>query len=420
MKLYTAPFLRLSLLNLLIVATLGVLMRYKIGFEFPWFDQKNMQHAHSHFAFYGWITHSLFSLMTAYIEGRGSQQLSTYRRIIGVNLLCAYGMLFAFFAGGYNAVSITFSTLAILTSFWFSVVFFRDLRQYARGEQASNWFMAAMLFNVLSSLGTFTLAYMMASGNIPQHLYLASVYFYLHFQYNGWFFFSCMGLATVLLQSYSPNAMKGSRIFWMFALSCIPAYLLSALWMNLPLWLYLFVVIAAILQFIAWVLWLRQVAGLRALLRQQVHPLMHILMLVIAMALTIKFVLQLGSVIPYVSTLAFGFRPIVIAYLHLALLAVISAFLLVQLFNRGVIRQKRLAIAGLVLLASGIYLTEIVLAIQGVASFSYTLVPFTDVVLLFFSLCMFLGILLLCISTFFQSSAKHDIGQIMTERINWP
>ena len=34
-------WLKFSLINLLIVALLGLLMRYKIGFEFPYFNQKS-------------------------------------------------------------------------------------------------------------------------------------------------------------------------------------------------------------------------------------------------------------------------------------------------------------------------------------------------------------------------------------------
>jgi cytochrome bd-type quinol oxidase subunit 1 len=33
----TAFWVRLSLINLLLVALMGILMRYKIGFEFPYF-----------------------------------------------------------------------------------------------------------------------------------------------------------------------------------------------------------------------------------------------------------------------------------------------------------------------------------------------------------------------------------------------
>lgn len=47
-----------------------------------------------------------------------------------------------------------------------------------------------------------------------------------------------------------------------------------------------------------------------------------------AFALSLKFLLQLGSTYPPLSTLAFGFRPIVIAYLHLVLLGVITIFII--------------------------------------------------------------------------------------------
>ena len=59
MELNTKFWLKISLLNLCIVASLGVLMRYKIGFEFPYLDQKHLQHSHSHFAFSGWLSHTL-------------------------------------------------------------------------------------------------------------------------------------------------------------------------------------------------------------------------------------------------------------------------------------------------------------------------------------------------------------------------
>jgi hypothetical protein len=56
-------WIRVAIINLLIVAFLGVVMRYKIGFEFPYLNQKNLQHAHSHFAFGGWISMMIMVLM---------------------------------------------------------------------------------------------------------------------------------------------------------------------------------------------------------------------------------------------------------------------------------------------------------------------------------------------------------------------
>ena len=86
MKLDTKFWLKISLLNLCIIALLGVLMRYKIGFEFPHFDQKHLQHSHSHFAFSGWISHSLMVLMVYYVQTKIAHfQSSKYKKIIIAN-----------------------------------------------------------------------------------------------------------------------------------------------------------------------------------------------------------------------------------------------------------------------------------------------------------------------------------------------
>jgi hypothetical protein len=100
-------------------------------------------------------------------------------------------------------------------------------------------------------------------------------------------------------------------------------------------------------------------------------------------------------VIPSVSKLAFGFRPIVIAYLHLVLLAIISLFLLTFMMANRLIPSSGHSKRGLVLLAVGIYCTEIMLAVQGIASLSYTSVPYTNEVLFGLALIMFSGISML-------------------------
>jgi hypothetical protein len=79
----------------------------------------------------------------------------------------------------------------------------------------------------------------------------------------------------------------------------------------------------------------------------------------------------LGSTIPALSQLAFGFRPIVIAYLHLVLLAIISLFLFFIYANHLIHFNKQIKI-GIIIFSIGVLLNEIILAIQGIASFSYT------------------------------------------------
>ncbi|HEY1031003.1 MAG TPA: hypothetical protein VGD89_04475, partial [Flavipsychrobacter sp.] len=56
-------WLKIALANLVIVAILGFLLRSKIVFTIPFLDFKNTLHAHSHYAFGGWVTLALMVLM---------------------------------------------------------------------------------------------------------------------------------------------------------------------------------------------------------------------------------------------------------------------------------------------------------------------------------------------------------------------
>ena len=195
MSFKTTFWIRFSIFNLMLVALLGLLMRYKILFEFPLLDQKSLQHSHSHFAFAGWVTHTLMTLLVAFLQKHDIQHkiaLKKYNLVLIGNLICSYVMLISFIMQGYGAISITFSTLSIFVSYLFAYVFFKDCKQLETSSIATKWFKAALFFNVISSLGTFALAYMMVTKNIHQNEYLASIYYYLHFQDNGWFFFACV------------------------------------------------------------------------------------------------------------------------------------------------------------------------------------------------------------------------------------
>jgi|GEM_PF-4694984 len=67
-------WLRWALINLVLVALYGTLMRYKIAFNFPYLEQKNLLHAHSHFAFAGWISHVLYTGLAIIIGSVISEQ----------------------------------------------------------------------------------------------------------------------------------------------------------------------------------------------------------------------------------------------------------------------------------------------------------------------------------------------------------
>ena len=113
-------WLRLSVFNLLLVAFIGVVLRYKIVGTFPYVDQKYLLHGHSHFAFSGWVSLALMSLMLQTISRLTKQSLPLiFNRILWINAIAAYGMLLSFPLQGYGVFSIFFSTLSIFTSYYF-------------------------------------------------------------------------------------------------------------------------------------------------------------------------------------------------------------------------------------------------------------------------------------------------------------
>lgn len=392
MKINFTYWIKLSLFNLFLVAALGLLMRYKIVFELPFVNQKNLQHSHSHFAFAGWVTQTLFVLMVRFLYQKNQNiKIEKYKKIFIANLICAYVMLFSFIVQGYGLISIVFSTLSLFVSFWFAYVYYKDLKLIP-SNLATNWFKLALIFNVLSSFGTFALAYMMATKNVPQDLYLSSIYFYLHFQYNGWFWFACMGLFVGLLKPNFALENSNRKIFAWFAVSAIPTYLLSVLWLEIPIWLYVIAVLCAILQIIAWIKFVKDIVPE---FRKEINlsKFFNILFALIAVCISIKFILQLGTTIPSLGKLAFGFRPIIIAYLHLVLLAIISGFLLAFIYTNSLIVTNVKTLLFLILFMFGIFVNELLLAIQGFAAFSYTLIPNINYLLFFAAIILFIGML---------------------------
>jgi hypothetical protein len=373
-------------------------MRYKIGFEFPFLDQKHLQHSHSHFAFAGWISHTLMLLMIQFIitkakwNEENNKNLKKYNSILIANLICAYGMLIFFIIEGYGMFSIFFSTVSIIVACVFGYHYYKDLKLVDKECLSISWFKAAIGFNILSSLGTFVLAYMMATKNIYQDEYLASIYYYLHFQYNGWFFFACMGLFFDFLNLKKSENSFYSNSFKLFFASCFPAYFLSTLWLDLPFWIYILTVIAAFIQVFTWFKLLFILVKNKLEVLENYPYFLRYILLFIGFALSIKFLLQLGSTIPAVSQLAFGFRPVVIAYLHLVLLAIISLFLLFYIYTNHFFFINNQIKFGIILFSIGVLLNEIFLAIQGIGAFSYTTIPYVNEMLFGIAIILVSGI----------------------------
>lgn len=389
-------WMKIPFLNLLIVSFIGAVLRYKIAFSLPFVDQKFLLHAHSHFAFSGWLTQLLMAFIIQYLQSkRPDLNFKRYKILLWINLVSAYGMLFSFPFQGYGNISITFSTLSVLNAYVFAVAVWKDLHRLSVKNISHHWFKAAVVFNVVSSLGAFGLGYLMANRIASQEWYLAAIYFFLHFQYNGWFFFAAMGLLLQWLteKKLAPDNATSNKIFWLFFLAAVPAYFLSALWLPIPGWLYVLIVASAIAQLAGFILLLQHIRRIRMNMSGYLSTGARWLWILSCVALSIKLLLQAGSTIPALNIVAYGFRPIIIGYLHLVLLGVLSIFLVGYFIATTGIQYSGSFKKGLMLFIAGIIINEILLMFQGVAAMMYESIVSINHLLFAAALIMLCGLI---------------------------
>jgi hypothetical protein len=389
----------LSLLNFCILAFVGNLLRYKILFPLPWVHQKNLLHGHSHFAFSGWVGMALFTGMVwVMYRYHPDLKLTAYRRLFWIGQLASFGMLFTFPFMGYKWPSIAFSTLSVLFSYAFALQAWRDMRDASMPLPVVQWFRAALVMLVLSTFGTFFLAWLMMQKGYSQEWYIGSVYYFLHFQYNGWFLFGLLGFFYHFLSHipYQSGCHARTQVYWLLLVAVLPAFFLSALWMRIPSWMYWAAVVAGLLQ--VWALYyfsqilLRCVRGTRAEVSVPVKWLWGFALL----AFALKILMQALSVIPSITHFAFGFRPIVIGYLHLVLLGLVSFFLVGFFLQQQLIRlETRLARTGVWVFLGAVVANEVLLMVQGLFSIWYQAVRYANHLLFAVAILIFAGLVMM-------------------------
>lgn len=394
---------RIALLNLVLVAFAGIILRYKILFPLPQVAHKDLLHGHSHFAFTGWVSLALFTTLCRLLSAQQPDVQNRYSGLLLLLYLSALGMLFSFPFGGYRFISILFSSLSILISYILSLYCWTALNRSRINRQLQNWFKAGLAFNALSSLGAFALAWQMASHKGTTETLIGSVYFFLHFQYNGWFLFTIGGLVFhTLSQMGIPLSKRQIQVpFLLFLLSAVPGYLLSALWMNLPAFLHLLAAAAVIVQLLAIFFMFQLLWQFRTMILSKLEQPERILWTLSSLAFLLKCLMQSVSVIPRLSYLAFGFRPIVIGYLHLVLLGVVTLFLLGYLIREQLLEGRgKWAGTGIILFIAGLLFNEAVLMLQGIFAVAETGFAPANALLLAAALIMWTGLFCLLFSQY--------------------
>jgi hypothetical protein len=386
----------LSFFWFVVAGCMGAFLRLQLFHPVADINYKYFLHGHSHLAFLGWVFNALFvCLLYAYIPAK----VKRYRVLFWLLQVTVVGMLISFPLQGYAAVSITFSTLHIFLSYGFAYLFLKDVRKESQAHEKHRLSLSfarwSLFFMVLSSLGPYALGVVMARGLAGTPLYQLSIYFYLHFQYDGWFTFAVFGLFFWWLEKHKLafSHTKGRYFLWMMVTACMPAYAISTLWTHPPVWVYLVAAFAALLQMIALVIFLRIMIPLRKQLKIVLGKGVLYLVLFAAMAFVLKTFMQFFSTLPAIADLGFTVRNFTIGYLHLIFLGLVTVFLVAYFSRQGFLHlHNQLSKVGIGLLLFGFAGSEIYLFLQPLF-FMYGLgaIPAYFPSLLAFSLLMPLG-----------------------------
>lgn len=399
------PWIKLSFLYFLILALIGIFLRLLFVMPIDGVNFNNFLHAHSHLAMLGWIFNLLFiGLLHSFIP----EKIRNYKRIFWLIQIAVLGMLFSFPFQGYAAVSISFSTMHILISWWFGVRFLKDIRgQNSLALSFARW---AVIFMMISNIGPFGLGAAMAQGDSASEFAKLSLYYYLHFQYNGWFTFGVFALFFKVLQENNLHYKDYlSRDFlWLMVTICILGFSLSTLWLQPDRWIFQLGYFSAGIQlFILLIISVFLYKNYNQLKKTFPKPAFSILVLAL-IAFGIKIIMQFASAFPEVAKMTFNARNFVIGYLHIVFLGFISFFLIAWLMQQKILQIKSpKANWGLWLFLIGFVGSEIIIFCQPLFfMMGWGAFPFGYELLFGISVLMPMGIVV-----FYKSSYVEPLNQ---------
>ena len=307
---------------------MGVLLR--LFFVTPvQLNFKYILHAHSHTALLGWIYLGLTTLIYKIFLSE-AEKSKLYKRIFVFTNICILGMLVTFPFQGYALYSIIFSTLFLFASYWFTWFAIKNIPEHLKHRFSWKLVKASLWYLVFSSIGPWAIGGVMATLGTESIWYKTSIYFYLHFQYNGWFILALLGILFYILEEKAVvfKAEQLKSLYFLLNFAVLLTLFLSVLWFIPPKIIYVLGLIGAVAQILAFY-------ELYMLLKKQWSFLIKsisrqglLLFKIAGVLLVVKVFMQFFSAFPYMADLAYRLKDFVIGYLHLVFLGIVIPLML--------------------------------------------------------------------------------------------
>lgn len=363
------------------------------------FPYANILHAHSHIAVLGWTFLAVYCIILKLIWHNLKQKKQGL--LIGMlTFLITILMFFAFLFQGYAVFSIVFSTLHIVMEYWAAIFIYKQINQQKNHFPKSFllFMKGALLSLVISSIGPFALGGLSSMGLKETPFFDMSIYFYLHFQYNGWLYLSLIGLFVLILHRKGVNLESKwlTRSFWIYTAFLLPAYILSILWYHVGWFGYLLAVIGAFGQLIAIVLLLFVFIQNKEIIQTIFSRHILISLLFTFGLLMSKSIMEFGLLYKPLAVMVFDTRSVIIGYLHLTLLGFISIFILTQFQMTNILDEtNKNVLFGVGIFILGFTLNEFVLFTLGLTTWLHQSYFFQNELLTAATIFLIIGILMI-------------------------
>lgn len=406
MKKQKGFWIGLSLINLAIVAMFGLLMRSKMLYSIPFLDYKNILNAHSHFAFGGWVGLALITYLIYDVLPEELSRKKIYQLVLWGMELSSIGMALTFPFFGYKGISIAVSCFYILVTYVFGWAFFKDIKA-AKLPSVVRWLSFGSVGSlVLSSLGPFSLAYIMISKSTNSLLYRDSVYTFLHFQYNGFFTLAIFAMFFCYWLKKGNEIPASAKYFSGFLIaSVIPSLFLSMLWHNLTI-LYMLAGIGSVCILLS--VYFFMPVFRQSLQKNFFHqPLAKALWIASFVSFIIKMVLTIGTIYGPLGKAVYGARPVIIGFLHLVFLAFVSFYILSSTIRDGFFMHKKKLVAyPFYIFSAGVLVNEVFLMLQGLEILFGSYSPIYNTILWYGAILLFIGGVCLAFSFYTSTTTK--------------
>ena len=356
--------INIALAYFLMVGLLGIFLRLFFVLPIP-ADFRFIVHAHSHIALLGWVYIGLITLIYKLYFAE-IKKGKTYLRIFWFTNITLLGMLFSFPFQGYALFSITFSTLFLIASYFLAWFILRNVPVKYKVTNSYTCIKASLWYMIISSIGPWAIGGVMATFGKTSIWYKLSIYFYLHFQYNAWFILALCGILFFLFEKYKIrlDRKQFKRFFVLTNSGIILTLFLSGLWVEPPVILYILAGIGAILQVLAFLQFFRMLKNPWKELSHHLSPFVRLLLVMAAILLIGKILMQLLSAIPFFVTLSFTFTDFIIGYLHWTFLGIISICLFAFLHFFHLLRLPKTVFW---IYFTGFILSELLIFYKGMA-----------------------------------------------------